>query len=272
MIPYTPETINQFGALDVRVQHTGSETTLGQVIRLVAEARRNKSDVERIADRLARVFLPLVLVLAAITFVFTNYGALVFLITGNQSPLSWVWMPTLAVLVVSCPCALVLATPAAVMAALAWLARRGVLTTGGAALERLASVDRIALDKTGTLTEGKLQLGDVTPINAATAEDVLRWAASAEQQSEHLIARTIVQAALDQGLQLQGVAEFQALPGAGISARLGTPAAATPAGGEEVVVGNRRLVAERGIQNRSAGGSGYRRLGAVSSVTAAGLS
>jgi len=159
----------------------------------VAEAQQHKAVVERTADRLARYFLPFVLSLAAITFCYTNYGAIVASISGTRGTWNgqWVWMPTLAVLVVTCPCSLILATPATMMAALAWLAKRGVLIKGGIALERLATVTRIAFDKTGTLTEGKLQLGDCLGLAGHESSEVLRLAALAEQSSEHLISERL---------------------------------------------------------------------------------
>jgi Cu+-exporting ATPase len=230
-------TLNQFGALEIRADVVGEHTTLGQVIQLVAEAQHHKARVERTADRLARYFLPFVLVLALGTFVVTNWTTLA---SANPAAGPWVWMPTLSVLVVTCPCALVLATPAAMMAALAWLVRRGVLIKGGVALERFASVSRIAFDKTGTLTTGKLQLGDCVPLGSHTPTDLLRWAASAEQSSEHLIAQVIVRSAREQGLEIGPVDDFQALPGYGVSARL--------RGGDRLLVGNRRLMAEQGIE------------------------
>ena len=239
-------TMNQFGALEIRTDKVGDETTLGQVIQLVAKARRNKARVERIADRLAKYFLPAVLALALATFVGTNYAALQLVSAGGSS--SFRWMPTLAVLVVACPCSLILATPAAMMAALAWMARRGVLTTGGRAIERLASVTRFAFDKTGTLTEGKLELAEVVPFGSHQADQVLAWAAAAEQSSEHLIAGVIVRSAKERGLSLAAVEQFQALPGAGVSARLSSAAvrdAGTSAG--DILVGSRRLMVEQNV-------------------------
>lgn len=238
-------TLNQFGALEVRTDVVGDATTLGQVIRLVADAQHHKGAIERTADRLARYFLPFVLICAAITFVATN-SAHLWAAPAAGAQARWVWMPTLAVLVVSCPCALILATPAALLAALAWLARRGVLIKGGIALERLAGVSRLAFDKTGTLTEGKLQLGDCLPLGQLTADELLRLAATAEQSSEHLLARVIVDAARSRALALDGVAEFTALPGAGVLAVVGggMPSAAPP---ERLLVGNRRLLVEQGI-------------------------
>ena len=116
-------TLNQFGALTIRADEVGDDTTLGHVIQLVAQAQQHKARVERTADRMARIFLPVVLFLAALTFLVSNQGAIRASIDGG--PAHWTWMPTLAVLVVACPCALILATPAAVMAALAWLAKTG---------------------------------------------------------------------------------------------------------------------------------------------------
>ncbi len=238
--------MNQFGALDVCAEKIGDATTLGQVIQMVVAARKNKARVEREADRLAKFFLPFVLALAGGTFVATNYTALTSLVAGGSASLRW--MPTLAVLVVACPCSLILATPASMMAALAWMARRGVLTTGGAAIERLATATRFAFDKTGTLTEGKLELADCAPLAGHHADRLLALAAAAEQHSEHLIGAVIVSAAAKRGLPLAPTADFQALPGAGVTARLSVDADPSSAAAEqEVVVGSRRLMFERGL-------------------------
>ncbi|MBI3466068.1 MAG: cation-translocating P-type ATPase, partial [Planctomycetes bacterium] len=253
-------TLNQFGALEVRADKVGEDTTLGQVIELVAEAQQNKAPLERAADRLARVFLPAVLACAAATLVYTNWG------TTSFRELNW--MPTLAVLVVACPCALILATPAAVMAALAWLAKRGVLIKGGVALERLAHVTALAFDKTGTLTQGKLQLGDIIPIGDTPPDRVLALAAAAEQRSEHLIARLIVTEAQKRGLVLASVEFFEAFPGAGVVAQAAEEqgsrgdaesgdahhspltthhAPGSPITPQQICVGNRRLLEQQGI-------------------------
>ena len=134
-------------------------------------------------------------------------------------------LPTLAVLVVACPCALVLATPAAVLAATARLARRGVLVKGGAAIEGLARVNTIAFDKTGTLTEGRPELGDCIPLGSIPMhlenadDELLRLAAAAEQPSEHPLARLLVAEAERRGLALPEIDDFQAQPGAGVVAR-----------------------------------------------------
>jgi Cu+-exporting ATPase len=251
-------TLNQFGALEVRADKLVEDTTLAQVIHLVAEAQENKAPLERTADRFARMFLPAVLVAAVVTLVYTNWGATSW---SAINP-----MPTLAVLVVACPCALILATPAAIMAALAWLAKRGVLIKGGVALERLAHVNAIAFDKTGTLTEGKLQLGDVIPLDGRSADDVLAAAAAAEQRSEHPIARLIVAEARRRELAPPSVEHFESFPGAGVvvesgerRAEGGEPESAGLSASDSgsppsalrpplsICVGNRRLLEQQGI-------------------------
>jgi len=231
-------TLNQFGALEIEAERIGNETTLGQVIRLVAQARSRKARVERVVDRLARLFLPLVLAAAALTFVVTNREPLAALWSGGPVG-TWKWMPTLAVLVVTCPCALVLATPAAMLAALAWTARRGVLVKGGDALERLATVRAIAFDKTGTLTTGRLEVVDIAPLGTLSENELLALAAAAERPSEHLLAVAIRSAAENRKLELPEIADFVALPGAGVRAQLTQG---------ELLVGNARLLREQGIE------------------------
>jgi Cu+-exporting ATPase len=235
-------TVNQFGRLEVRAEKIGTATTLGQVIRLLADARRKKSPLERAADRYARLFLPAVLSAAGVVFLATNAGRLWAWRSGG-GPTAIDLLPTLAVLVVACPCALILATPAAVLAASARLARRGVLVKGGAALERLARVDALAFDKTGTLTEGKPEIGDLLAFESWNPADVLRFAAAAEQSSEHPLARLLVAEARERSLELPTAVDFQAQPGAGICANLKVEADTRP-----VLVGNLRLFRERGIE------------------------
>src|SRR5262245_21132406 len=190
------------GVLTVEAEKVAKETVAGRVIDLTAQALKDKAPLERYADRLARFFRPAVLVLALLTFaanVFFQLNAAPP--PGRAKPTlkaaaKDAAFPALAVLVVACPCALILATPAAVIAALGRLAGTGVLIKGGSALERLAGVTVFAFDKTGTLTEGRLELGDVIGLNGATAEELLRVAATAEQRSEHPLARLILQAAV----------------------------------------------------------------------------
>ena len=226
-------TLNQHGALVVEVRRVAEHTVVGQVVQMTARALKDKARVERTADRLARYFLPAVLAVALVTFLF-NYW--------TRSPgddLYLVVSPALAVLVVACPCALILATPAAIIAALGRLAGTGVLVKGGAALERLAGVDALAFDKTGTLTEGRLRLGEVIPFDEGlTADELLRLAATAEQRSEHPIAQLIVAEAKARRLDPAPLDDVLAHPGAGVVAR---------SGADTLLVGNRRFLDEQGI-------------------------
>jgi len=237
--------IVQDGALTIDVKQIAESTVAGQIIELTAAALRDKGPGERLADRLARYFLPVVLLLAAVTF-----AVHVFLQTGSPvgtegSTLSLsaaarlAVYPTLAVLVVACPCPLVLATPAAVLAALGRLAGTGVLVKGGSTLERLAQVRGFAFDKTGTLTEGVLELGDVHPYPPSTADELLQAAATAEQSSEHPLARVVLHASRERSLSPEPLAEFSAHPGGGITART--------VSGSTLVVGNRRLLVDQQI-------------------------
>ena len=206
-------TLNQFGALTVVADSIGDHTALARMAQLVGLATSRKANLGRTADRLAKWVLPVVLIAAVGTLIGWRIA------TGS-------WrdgcIPALGVLVVACPCPLVLATPCAVMASLAWLARRGVVVKGSAVLERLASVDTFAFDKTGTLTQGALALGEIIPMTGISANAVLRIAAIAERSSEHLLARIVVKAAEERGLTIPLPQEFKSVAGAGVVARVRT--------------------------------------------------
>jgi Cu+-exporting ATPase len=231
--PVFTGTINQFGGIEVKAEKVGDDTTFGQVLRLVAHARRRKAKLEKTADRLARYFLPLVELAAGAT-----------LLVGYLAGWPDVWSRTVAVLVVACPCGLVLATPAAMLASMAWLARHGVLIKGGTALESLAACDTFAFDKTGTLTQGRPGLKTLLPLGGNDEEGLLRLAASAESASRHPLAAAVVEEARRRSLALLAVNEASVLPGAGVEARC------TGSDGEShaVLVGNRRLLAEHAIE------------------------
>jgi Cu+-exporting ATPase len=231
--------LNQLGGITVEARRVAQHTVAGQVIELTARALKEKAPLERTADRLARYFLPAVLVLAAVTFV---VGLLLYRHLGLATAARQSVYPMLAVLVVSCPCALILATPAAIIAALGRLAGTGVLIKGGAALERLAGVSAFAFDKTGTLTEGRLELGDVVPLGGVSADELIEAAATAEQRSEHVLARLLVHEAERRRLALAPLAEFQAHPGAGVAA--GTPHSGVAS---RLVIGTRRFLEEQGV-------------------------
>jgi Cu+-exporting ATPase len=237
--------LNQMGALTVEARRVAEHTVVGRVIELTARALKDKAPAERTADRLARWFLPAVLAVALVTLI----GGLVIQGGGwfraATAPrltfieaLRFSAYPALAVLVVACPCALILATPAAVIAALGRLAGTGVLIKGGSALERLAGITAIAFDKTGTLTEARLAVGDLVPFGDVSPDEVLRLAASAEQKSEHVLAQLLLREAQARHLSLDPVDEFRAHPGLGLVAATAS---------HVYLVGNRRLMQERGV-------------------------
>ena len=230
--PVVAGSINQFGTLEVEAERVGAATTLGQVVAMVGAARHRKAPIERLADRYARLFLPAVEITAAAV-----------LIAGYLFHLSNPWMRAVAVLVVACPCALILATPAAVLAAFATLARRGVLIKGGVALERLAACDLVAFDKTGTLTLGRPELARIVVFADYDESQMIGLAAAAELSSPHPLAKVVVDAAVARRISTEGCVSATARPGAGVSSQCRDAAGAA----FEVLVGNQRLVVESGV-------------------------
>ena len=223
-------TINGRGALEIAVTKPGRDSTIARVVHLIERAQAQRAPSQTFIDRFARVYTPAVLTLALIVAV---AGPLV----SGGSYSDWIYR-SLVLLVISCPCALVISTPVSIVSALAAAARKGVLIKGGARLEQLAAVRCIAFDKTGTLTHGRLQVVDVASTNGLPPPEVLRLAASLESRSEHPIGRAIVGHAIDERLALGGAEGFQALPGLGAEGRVGA---------DRVIVGNHRLFEERGL-------------------------
>ena len=223
-------TINGRGALDITVTRLGRDTRLAHIIHLVEAAQGRRAPVQAFVDRFARIYTPVVIVLAA----FVALGPP--LLVGADAA-TWVYR-ALVLLVISCPCALVISTPVSIVAALSAAARNGVLIKGGAYLERLAAVRLIAFDKTGTLTSGHLWVTEVTPAGTTRPRDVLRYAATLEARSEHPVARAIVARASQDGVELGSVQRFASAPGMGVEGQVDASA---------VVVGNERLLAGRGI-------------------------
>lgn len=195
-------TLNGNGLLRIRVTRAGNDTTLARVIRLVEQARERRAPVERLADRYATYFVPALLLAAAGTYYFTQD-----------------WMRTVAVLIVGCPCALILATPTAMVAAIGGLARRGILVRGGTVLEQAASIDTVVFDKTGTLTEGRFEIVKVTALDRSE-DELLALAAAAEAGSDHILARVIAGEAQRRNLTVAPVEEARVLPGRGAEAVL----------------------------------------------------
>ncbi|OYD08919.1 heavy metal translocating P-type ATPase [Paludifilum halophilum] len=224
-------TLNKNGTLTFRATKVGRETALSQIIRIVEEAQGAKAPVQRLADRIAGIFVPIVIGIALTTFLLWYF----FLAPGN---LESAIIHMTAVLVIACPCSLGLATPTSIMVGTGKGAENGILFKGGQYLERAHHIDTVVLDKTGTITKGEPELTDLRPVADWTEEALLQWAASAEKASEHPLAQAIVQAAEDRGMGLFTSDRFEAIPGHGIQAEVdGTP----------VWIGTRKLMQERGI-------------------------
>lgn len=227
-------TINGTGALDVAVRRVAADSTISRIIHLVEHAQRQRAPVQTFVDRFARRYTPSVVILALLI---AFGGPLVTAGTAGYVAAFGVWSyRALALLVVACPCALVISTPVAIVSALTAAARAGVLIKGGAHLERLGSVKSVAFDKTGTLTYGRITVTDVLGLDGTPAESVLSVAAALESRSEHPIGRAIVHRARIAGLEVQPGASFRALPGLGAEATV----AEVPA-----IVGSHRLFEDR---------------------------
>src|SRR5207237_420532 len=214
----------------LRAVGAGAETTLARIVRLVEEAQGSRAPIQRLADRVAAVFVPVVLVIAAATFV----GWWGF---GPSPSILYALTNAVAVLVIACPCAMGLATPTAIMVAAGRGAELGVLVKSAEALETLAGVDMMVFDKTGTLTLGRPTLTNVIPAPGVAEDDVLAFAAAAEQGSEHPIGEAIVARAKERGLPMPAVAEFSTVPGRGVDAL-------APDG--RLLLGSRALMEARG--------------------------
>ena len=220
-------TIARIGALRVQATRIGADTTFGRVIKLVEEAEAQRATVQRFADKFSAYYLPVVAVLAALTFII------------RRDPLA-----TAAVLVVACSCSIALATPIAMLASVGAAAKRGVLIKGGKYLETLARADVLLLDKTGTLTLGQPQITDVIVLNGCPPADILALAAAAERYSEHPLAEAVRSAARRNNPQLRAASQFEAVPGMGISAMVD---------GSRITVGNRRMLAVADVPASAAG-------------------
>ncbi|AGK70268.1 copper-translocating P-type ATPase [Streptococcus cristatus] len=228
----TSATINQNGSIDYQATRVGSDTTLAQIVRLVEEAQGSKAPIAALADKISLYFVPIVLSLAALS-------AMGWYFLAGES-LSFSLSIFIAVLVIACPCALGLATPTAIMVGTGKGAENGILIKSGQALEAAYQLDTIVLDKTGTITVGKPSLTDLLPLGDLNRSDLLRLIASAEQHSEHPLARAILAAAEEEGLDLLPVSHFEAIIGRGLSARVED---------RQILVGNESLMKEKNIDS-----------------------
>ena len=222
--------INGHGALEARVTHLGRDSTLARIIHLVERAQAQRAPVQAFVDRFARLYTPLVIALAGLV-------AVVPPLSGAGPFSEWIYR-ALVLLVISCPCALVISTPVSIVSALSAAARHGVLIKGGVHLERIGHIRCVAFDKTGTLTSGRLEVKDVVPVNGGSTSAVLSAAAAIEARSEHLIGRAIVRHAHAAGLAPAPASVFRALPGRGAEAQID---------GQPWLLGNHRLFQERGL-------------------------
>ena len=223
-------TVNKTGFLKIRATRVGADTTLSQIIKLVEEAQVARAPIQKLADRVSSVFVPAVVAIATFTF-FAWYIPL-----GQSVAHSLLFF--IAVLIIACPCALGIATPAAIMVGTGKGAENGLLIKGGEYLEKAHKLTTVVFDKTGTLTKGKPSVTDVAAFGSASEADVLRLAASAEKGSEHPLGEAILRAAAARGLPTEDPVDFEAIPGLGIRARIG---------GLPLLLGNRKLMADAGV-------------------------
>ncbi|MBK1882862.1 copper-translocating P-type ATPase [Luteolibacter pohnpeiensis] len=206
----TAGTVNGTGSFTMRAERIGSDTLLGQIVNMVAEAQRSRAPIQGLADRVSGIFVPAVLIISALTF-------LLWLLMGPEPKLAYAIVNAVAVLIIACPCALGLATPMSIMVGVGRGAQAGVLVKNASALERLEKVRTLVVDKTGTLTEGRPRLVEVLPAEGMDEAEFLRLAASLEQPSEHPLGSAIVAGAKDRGLQLSPVDRFRSITAGGVA-------------------------------------------------------
>ena len=224
-------TVNTTGSFRYIATKVGQGTVLARIIRMVEEAQGSRAPIQRLVDVVASYFVPIVIAVAAVVWA-------TWFFFGPEPALAIAILNTVAVLVIACPCAMGLATPTAIMVGMGKAAERGILIRNAEALERICKMHTVVLDKTGTLTQGDTRVTDVVPLGLPESR-VLALAASAEQDSEHPLARAVVAEAKERGLDLEPVSRFQALPGHGVL---------TQVNGHEVVLGNLAFMRDRGTQ------------------------
>lgn len=221
-------TINKFGSFSFEATKIGKDTVLSQIIKLVEDAQGSKAPVQRLADQISGIFVPVVVLIALLTIV-----AFSFIKDFNTGLINAV-----AVLVIACPCALGLATPTAIMVATGKGAENGILIKSGEHLEKAHKIDTIIFDKTGTITKGEPEVTDILAINDINEDDLLKLAASVERASEHPLGMAIVEKAEEENMELLAPEDFEAIPGKGLRADYQ---------GQEVFIGNRKLMRENNI-------------------------
>ena len=227
----TGGTLNTTGSFLMQAERVGSETVLSRIVQMVAEAQRSRAPIQGLADKVSGYFVPAVLGVALITFIFWMW-------LGPEPRLAFAIVNAVAVLIIACPCALGLATPMSVMVGIGRGAQEGVLIRNAEAIEVMEKVNTVVVDKTGTLTEGKPRLTQILPINGVSEDELLIAAASVEQQSEHPLAAAIIRGAEERGVKLQPVTDFNSITGGGVVGKMA---------GREIAVGKLKFLQERGI-------------------------
>jgi len=227
-------TVNQTGSFLMVAEKVGQDTVLSQIVSMVASAQRSRAPIQKVADLVAGYFVPAVVLVAVVTF-------LVWAIAAPEQPaLAWAFVNAVAVLIIACPCALGLATPMSIMVGVGRGAKEGVLIKDAEVLETLEKIDTVVVDKTGTLTEGRPKLTECVPVPPFSEEEVVRLAASVEQNSEHPLAHAIVMGAKDRGFAITTVEDFDSVTGGGVHGKVG---------GKAILIGKRSLLAENKVQN-----------------------
>ena len=224
-------TINKNGFIKMKATKVGRDTALAQIIKVVEDAQGSKAPIQRMADQISGIFVPIVVGIAILTF-------LVWIIWVNPGEFTSALEVLIAVLVIACPCALGLATPTSIMAGSGRAAEFGILFKGGEHLEQTQNIDTVVVDKTGTVTHGKPVLTDVYVANGQNEENFLSLIGAAEKQSEHPLAQAIVQGIQEKGVELGNIQYFEAIPGFGVQATIS---------GQGVVIGTRKLMTQYGI-------------------------
>jgi Cu+-exporting ATPase len=224
-------TVNQTGSFLMRAERIGSETVLAQIVQMVAEAQRSRAPIQKLADTVSGYFVPAVIVIAVITFI-------VWSIIGPTPAMAYGLVNAVSVLIIACPCALGLATPMSIMVGVGRAAQAGILVKNAEAIEITEKVTHLITDKTGTLTAGKPEVVSRVSDKGTSKHDLLQIAASVEAQSEHPLARAIVEAAKKERIALRDVTDFQSTTGAGVSAKLDRG---------HVLVGKEKFLADSGV-------------------------
>ena len=225
-------TVNQTGSFLMRAERIGSETVLAQIVQMVADAQRSRAPIQKLADTVSGYFVPAVIGVAIITFV-------VWSMVGPAPAMSYALVNAVSVLIIACPCALGLATPMSIMVGVGRAAQAGILVKNAQAIEVTEKVTHLVTDKTGTLTAGKPEVVSRLVTNTVSERDLLQIAASVESQSEHPLARAIVESAKQEKIELRGITDFQSITGGGVFANLD---------GKTILIGKEKFLADSNVR------------------------